>query len=97
MWPIGNLGEGLIKLSEFISDTCALNVKDSHYTRLEATAEQRQRWVRGHAQGLIDGGRELVDLVHGRDVPEADGLILAHRDNDPLSQVEVQVQDLIRV
>ena len=32
MWPIGNLGEGLIKLSEFISDTCALNVKDSHYT-----------------------------------------------------------------
>jgi hypothetical protein len=32
MWPIDNLGEGLIKLSEFISDTCALNVEHSHDT-----------------------------------------------------------------
>ena len=53
--------------------------------------------MRGHAQGLIDGGRELVDLVHGRDVPEADGLILTDRDNDSLSQMEVQVQDLVCV
>jgi hypothetical protein len=52
--PIGNLGEGLIELSEFISDTCALDVEHSHDTRLEAAAEQRQRWVRGNAQGLVD-------------------------------------------
>ena len=53
--------------------------------------------MRSYAQDLINGGRELVDLVHGRDVPEADGLILAHRDNDSLCQVEVHVQDLVRV
>ena len=53
--------------------------------------------MRCDAQGLVYRRGELVDLVHRLHVPETDRLILAHRNNDALTQVEVHVQYLISV
>ena len=50
-----------------------------------------------YAKGLIYWGGEFVNLVHGRNVPQTDGLILADCYDDAFAKVEVHVQDLVGV
>ena len=45
-----------------------------------------------YAQGLVEGGGEFVDLFEVDDVPQSDGLVLAHRDYVHLDFVEINCQ-----
>ena len=94
---VRDLGEGLVELGELVGDTCPLDIEDSEDARLEAACKKRQRGMGGDTEGLVDGGRELVDLVGGLHIPEPDCLVSAYCQHNALAQVEVHAQDLVRV
>ena len=90
---VGQFDQGAVELGELLGHAGALDIEETLGAGLEAAGEQGEGGVGGDREGLVHGGGELVDLVLGGDVPEADGAVTGDGEDVALGQVVVHLDN----